>query len=253
MIKTVNIIGSGNVSHFFLHSFADRIEIKSIYCHSTEIDSSLLNRINAKVIRDLGQLPHADLNIICVKDTAIEEVVMKISSDRAVAHTSGSVSMNVLHKFSDFGVLYPLQSISKNRLQEIKEVPILIEAGSNKFEKELFDFAEKFLYKKPSIVSSEKRKKIHLSAVIANNFTNYLLYKSKNVLLDTGADFNLLKPLMTETIEKAFCIGPELSQTGPSKRNDTKVIEEQAKSIEDEEFRKLYLQFSKLIARDFNS
>jgi predicted short-subunit dehydrogenase-like oxidoreductase (DUF2520 family) len=253
MIKSLNILGSGNVAHFFLDRFFNKIEIKSIYCHSKSLDFSGFDSLQNKVVNDISELKEADLNIICVNDSAIEDVAKKISSEYAVVHTSGSVSLNTLQKFKKSGVLYPLQSISKNRLSYIEEAPILLEANTSEFEKELCDFTKEFLYKTPIQASSEHRKKIHLAAVIANNFSNYLLFKAKSELEDAGAEFALIYPLMKETLEKAFQNGPEFSQTGPAKRNDLKVIDGQLELIKDVEFKKLYLQFSKLIQRDFNS
>jgi pantothenate kinase len=77
MIKSLNILGSGNVAHFFLDRFFNKIEIKSIYCHSKSLDFSGFDSLQNKVVNDISELKEADLNIICVNDSAIEDVAKK--------------------------------------------------------------------------------------------------------------------------------------------------------------------------------
>ena len=68
--------------------------------------------------------------------------------------------------------------------------------------------------------------KIHLAAVIASNFTNHLLYESQQILEKEKIDFSWIRPLMEETIRKAFETGkPASVQTGPAKRKDQKVLD----------------------------
>jgi predicted short-subunit dehydrogenase-like oxidoreductase (DUF2520 family) len=77
---------------------------------------------------------------------------------------------------------------------------------------------------KMTVMDSVQRKWLHLAAVFANNFTNHMLFQAKAILDAEGIDFNLLKPLARETIDKAFYLMPELAQTGPARRNDEKTM-----------------------------
>jgi predicted short-subunit dehydrogenase-like oxidoreductase (DUF2520 family) len=45
-------------------------------------------------------------------------------------------------------------------------------------------------------------------------------------------DFDLLKPLIHETVDKLNYLSPEKAQTGPAKRGDRKVIETHLSSLE---------------------
>jgi hypothetical protein len=52
-----------------------------------------------------------------------------------------------------------------------------------------------------------------------------MLTVGKEVTLKAGFSFDLLEPLIIETISKAIESGPENSQTGPAFRNDKNTIE----------------------------
>ena len=75
----------------------------------------------------------ADVYIICVKDDAINIVfsqieqsgVLQTTPSPVVVHTAGSVPMGSLS-----GVLYPMQSFSKDKRVDFSEIPIFIEAAN---------------------------------------------------------------------------------------------------------------------------
>lgn len=73
-------------------------------------------------------------------------------------------------------------------------------------------------------ISSEKRKKLHLAGVIANNFTNHLYMMAGKILEEEGLDFNLLKPLIFETAHKVMLLPPYEAQTGPARRGDENIL-----------------------------
>jgi predicted short-subunit dehydrogenase-like oxidoreductase (DUF2520 family) len=57
----------------------------------------------------------------------------------------------------------------------------------------------------------------------------------------SGCSFDLLKPLLIETVNKAVDMQPENAQTGPALRNDKKVMENHLKMLsENPEFEKIY-------------
>jgi predicted short-subunit dehydrogenase-like oxidoreductase (DUF2520 family) len=98
------------------------------------------------------------------------------------------------------------------------------------------------------VMDSEQRRYLHLAAVFTNNFTNHMLFQAKAILDAEGIDFNLLKPLAKETIEKAFFMMPELAQTGPARRGDYKTMKEHLAQIEaNPELAAMYQTLSKSI------
>ncbi|RYF87624.1 MAG: DUF2520 domain-containing protein, partial [Chitinophagaceae bacterium] len=128
---TVSFVGSGNVaSHMaraFFNAGFDMLEICSRNLdHATE----LAERIHASALTEVEQMLPADLLIISVKDDAIEEVVHKLPGHFGlVVHTSGAIPLQSLSKFDRSGVLYPLQTFSKSRDIDFKEVPVCVEGS----------------------------------------------------------------------------------------------------------------------------
>jgi predicted short-subunit dehydrogenase-like oxidoreductase (DUF2520 family) len=45
----------------------------------------------------------------------------------------------------------------------------------------------------------------------------------------------ILKPLISETINKALAIGPELAQTGPARRGDLEILDQHMEFLKDDE------------------
>lgn len=167
-----------------------------------------------------------DLLILAVKDDVISSVVeqLVVGSETIVVHTSGTIPMDCLSPLGDdFGVFYPLQTFTKDRPIDFSEIPICIESVNTRVQEVLFAVG-KSLSSKVLFLTTSQRQTLHLAAVFANNFTNHMLFWAQNIMETEDLDFTLLKSLAKETIEKAFTLGPELAQTGPSKRNDRRTL-----------------------------
>ncbi len=167
-----------------------------------------------------------DLLILAVSDDALKLVaqMLVVQENTIVVHTSGSQPMDVLDILGDdFGVIYPLQTFTKEKGIDLSDTPFCIEAINTKVHEVLFSVA-KSLSNKVLVLPSEQRKSLHLAAVFANNFTNHMLFWAKTISDAEGLDFQLFKPLVKETVEKAFLMMPELAQTGPARRGDQKTI-----------------------------
>jgi len=122
-----------------------------------------------------------------------------------------------------YGVLYPLQTFSKNKAVDFSQIPICVEAINAEVEKELLKIAH-LLTEKTYILNSEKRKKLHLAAVFACNFSNYMYDIAYDIVMSAGIDFEILKPLIAETADKIKTMTPKEAQTGPAVRYDENTI-----------------------------
>lgn len=255
MINKVAIVGTGNVAwHLSEILIKNGMQISCIaarnYKHAEELAD--LRKSKAADIRSLCE--NVDLVIIAVSDDAIIEVAQQLpKGDYIVIHTSGSVSIEVLaDRFKNFGVLYPLQSFSKSKTIDFKKVPILIEGNNNETTELLDSFAKRFSGI-VEVMDSEKRGFLHLSAVIASNFVNFLAIKSYSFLENNNIDGSLLQPLMEETIARFKIHHPRDVQTGPAKRNDKKVIEKHLLQLEsDPKLQSLYRQISQQIIEEYH-
>jgi predicted short-subunit dehydrogenase-like oxidoreductase (DUF2520 family) len=167
-----------------------------------------------------------DVVIVAVPDDALSEVLGKISCHEKtlIAHTAGSIGLDVFpSKLKHTGVFYPLQTFSENRRIDFNDLPFFLEASDPFSSAILKDLAES-IGGKPWFVDTEHRKLLHVAAVFVSNFTNYMLASGKRIAEKAGFPFEVLKPLIEETILKAMVIGPENSQTGPAFRNDEGTI-----------------------------
>lgn len=224
-IRSISIVGTGNVAFHLGNALMNAgYPIADLYGRDLTKVSELSETWNCSIAEKLSDLS-GDLVIICVNDSSIQQISLEIPSTKAVVHTSGAISMEVLNSHDQFGVFYPLQTISKNRKLDFEEIPILLESNDMDLLNQLDRIAGS-LSKKSVIVSGEERKSIHLAAVFVNNFVNHLVLKSKNIMDERNLDWNLLLPLLDETVNKIKELGPLEAQTGPARRNDEKTINE---------------------------
>lgn len=167
----------------------------------------------------------ADLYILAVSDIAIREILEELQlPNKTIVHTAASVSKNVLKDTAQhFGVFYPLQSLKKE-VGHLPDIPIIIDAGDESTLKDLEVLAHSI---SDQVVEAgdEERMKLHLAAVIVNNFVNHLYALAEAYCNNEGLDFNLLLPLIKETAERIHHISPSQTQTGPAFRNDRETIE----------------------------
>ncbi|WP_083261159.1 Rossmann-like and DUF2520 domain-containing protein [Crocinitomix algicola] len=249
----VNIIGAGNVAtHLSKALFAGGVDIVSIFSRDF-INARVLSRqFGAKAVDNIQDVErNVDLNIITVKDDAIASVKNHLPKSVPVVHSSGSASIHLLEGFNDYGVLYPLQTFSKQRALDIASIPFLIEGNSIEFEQWIINFTEDYLSENAHRANTKKRGEIHLAAVFACNFTTQLLDESDSLLKSSGLDISLLHPLIKETLEKALELGPREAMTGPAKRGDNATIEKHLNQLQDEELKTIYQLLSSRIIANF--
>ncbi len=247
-IQKLSIVGLGNVgSHLYESFIQNTIQVTHVVTRSKP-DSHIL--LNSEWIKNPADLPSDQLVIICVPDDLISSIVSQIPKECPIAYTSGSVNLNTLPKREKIGVFYPLQTFTKNSPINMFEVPFFIEARSTDFASSLFDLAW-VISRSVNYASSEDRKKMHLAAVFINNFTNHLAYISKGYLDKESLDFNHLKPLLKETANKLESQDPMLIQTGPSRRNDQKIIKEHIEALDNPVHKEIYHLISKSIHQTY--
>lgn len=253
--KEVTIIGSGNVATHLAKAIKENIS-DSIHIHGrTEVSvKQLASEIKASYSVDHSNVPFdSQLYIISVSDDAVEDIVKndilkeKVNNN-LIVHTAGSIPMDILSPLSEnYGVFYPLQTFSKFKSTNFKKVPLCLEANSGFNYDKLSKYALKIsdLVKR---INSEQRQYLHLAAVFANNFSNRMFAVAEEILKEHQIDFEILIPLLNETVNKIQKSKPSSVQTGPAKRNDLKVIEKHLHLLNDhKELKELYLLISQNI------
>lgn len=226
--KRIVLIGAGNVAHHLAPAFLKAgLNLCQIYSRSIESARELGKKTGITYTADVFAVyPDCDVYVFCVSDDALLPLFksIRINKEALVLHTSGSIPMTVFESCAkNYGVLYPLQTFSKKRVLNFREIPLCIEA-SNAFSYEAVSAIARSLSDQVKDISSDKRKRLHLAAVFANNFANHLYGLAGKILEEEGLDFALLRPLIFETAHKVMLLSPEEAQTGPARRNDESIL-----------------------------
>ncbi|MBO7499280.1 MAG: DUF2520 domain-containing protein [Bacteroidaceae bacterium] len=187
--------------------------------------------------RTLESLPlEADVFVVAVKDAALTDVLRaatKGREDQLFVHTAGSMPMNLFAGLTaHYGVFYPMQTFSKERLVDFNEISVFLEtndAASMERLKMLAATLTPHVYE----LDSEGRKHLHLAAVFACNFVNHCYALSAEVLKAKGLPFSVMLPLVDETAQKVHELSPKDAQTGPAVRGDQNVMQMQAGMLAD--------------------
>jgi predicted short-subunit dehydrogenase-like oxidoreductase (DUF2520 family) len=226
----ISLIGAGNVAWHLAQLFEkNNHTILEIYSRDLSNSEKLSRKLLCtQATDDLNfSKSKAELFVIALADDALEDCIsmLKIPEECIVAHTSGSQPIAVLKNLPNpKGVFYPLQTFSKHKEVNLAKSVLCIEGSDKPTEQILLQLANE-ISKNVRLVNSAQRKILHIAAVFACNFTNHLLTISQEILEKENAPFDLMKPLILETIEKALKTNPKSSQTGPAVRKDKQIIQ----------------------------
>ena len=237
-LPEIDIIGTGNLASVLAPALEQNgFIINNVYGRDLAKAEYLANRLYQASATDQFDFSESKSNvfIIAISDGAVEEVSRELvlPDEAIVAHTSGSNPLSILGytAVNNIGVFYPLQTFSKSRRLSFDDVPILIE-GENSYTRDTLLRIGRKLSGTVQEASSRQRMMIHLAAVFASNFTNTMLVHANDILKAANLDFDLLAPLVGETFEKSFEMGPWPAQTGPARRGDLEILEKHIEMLE---------------------
>ena len=234
-IQNISIVGSGNTANYFATKLAKHgFNIVQIISRNEHTGQLLAKLVNANFEKNYFVDSSSQLVLLCVPDDQILDCAEKLclTNSAIVCHCAGSVELKVLSTFDWYGVIYPLQSLSKSTPADEIEVPFLIE--SNK--PEILEAIQSIIMTvgcESHLADSKVRLNYHLAAVFANNFTNAMLIAVEKLSIGHQLDFNLLRPLIKRTIEKIELLTPTEAQTGPAVRNDLITISKHLEVLKD--------------------
>lgn len=229
------ILGSGNVATHLVEALSnvDGANIVAIYSRNYAHAKELADKVpGAACVDKLEDIPDTDVYLFALKDSVLADVIMQVKHlgkgfpGSVWIHTAGSMPLSVFGDVAYKGVIYPMQTFSKTRALDFKNIPVFIEASCSRTQKIVFGIAA-HLSKTVVELDSEKRKYLHLSAVFANNFANHCFALAYKLLENKGIDPQCLLPLIDETANKLHSLTPMQAQTGPAVRWDENVIEKQ--------------------------
>ena len=222
------LIGAGNVAHHLAGALLKAGEnLCQIYSRTLDSARQLGMRTGISYTAEVNEVyPDGNIYIFCVSDDILPSIIktIRIPYDALILHTSGSQPMDVFKSYSKhYGVIYPIQTFSKKRELDFKEIPLCVEGNTVPVKERIKKLAEK-LSDKIYEIDSAQRKELHLAAVFASNFPNYLYQVAGKLLDNQGLSFAMLRPLIFETAHKVMLLNPEEAQTGPAKRGDESIM-----------------------------
>ena len=253
--KKIALIGTGNVACNIVKVLRNNgIEPFCIYTRSVNKVQEIQEKIGIKAVCNYSEMQDCDLVIIAVKDDAIKEVSLNLNNFKAlVVHTSGTQSSSLLNHLDNYGIMYPLQTFSKDVEVDFKQIPFLINASSA----ENLEKLKMFVKRLSDVViecTDENRSFIHMSAVYVSNFVNVMLQIGNKFLEEKGLDVSVLQPLVMETVKKAFAMGAENALTGPARRADYDTINKHKLLLSDyDDEKKIYELLTNYILKNITN
>ena len=245
------IIGSGNVAAVLGRKFkAAGHAILQIVSRNASAASALAYEWDTESANYISLINKtADVYMIAVSDNAINDIVSDLRlPGKVVAHTAASVSKEILKNVSShYGVFYPLQSLRKE-MTALPDIPVFFDGNDEIAKKKLETLAYSISPAQVTAGGDEQRLKLHVAAVIVNNFTNHLFTLAEDYCRKEGLDFKQLLPLIEETASRIKEISPEQAQTGPAIRHDKETLQKHIELLKNHpQLKNIYLLLTESI------
>ncbi len=260
--RKVIVIGAGNVASHLARAVASApgYELAAVVNRGEEGLRALLQTLppaSCTVGLPLGcdfSTMRPDIVVVSVPDGAIASVAATypgLPGNPLCLLTSGTVGREALASMSPAnGTLYPLQSFTKGIPVNFKEIPIFTDASTDGALSQT-DALARALSDHVYHADAEERRTLHIAGVFSNNFVNILLEKTREILAAKGLPLDIVRPLVENTVLKAFTAGPRESMTGPARRGDKAVMRSQHDSLP-AELQPVYEVMSRLITETFS-
>jgi predicted short-subunit dehydrogenase-like oxidoreductase (DUF2520 family) len=232
-MKTI-IIGTGNVAYHLGKRLREKnVQISQVVGRDATKTIWLADSFQATAQIDFNRIDtNADVYILAVSDNAIEKVAARIApylAHKFVVHTSGAIPSSVFKPyFQHYGTLYPLQTFSVGSQPDFNKIPVFINTSSPDTYSFYADLLKKLAqYISPNVynMTDEDRQTLHVAAVFVNNFANHLFKIGAEIVGQKNLPFDILQPLIEETVQKLQRHPPHLMQTGPAQRGDDLTVE----------------------------
>ena len=252
MAQSAVIIGAGNVAYHLTRALKEAgIDVQMVFTRSAERARQVSLELGVPATDSWDELPDsANCYLYAVTGNALPGLLSRFLAPGALhLHTAGSIGTDVFpdHK-PRHGILYPLQTFSKYKAVDFKQVPLFIEASSAESEIQLTQLAT-LLSERVYRASSDQRRHLHLAAVFACNFVNHMYSIANDLVQTSGLPFEVLQPLIAETASKISVMSPREAQTGPALRKDSQVMDKHLDLLKEfPEYQNLYALISRSIS-----
>lgn len=248
------LIGAGRLAtHLSCALIGAGHRIVQVCSRRPESACTLASAVGAEWTVDLAALRDgADVYIYAVRDDALPLVVSAVRVRGGLhLHTAGSVDIAIFSGLrSSYGSLYPLQTFTKEKQVDFREIPVFYEGNTAETEARLRALCAS-ITPKVYRIDSAGRRQLHLAAVLACNFANMLWGIASEILQKSGVPFGVMRPLIAETLDKAMALGPYAAQTGPAVRGDREVIDRHLAMLSGHpDWQRIYEEITELIYKE---
>jgi len=258
-IKKIVILGAGNVAWHLAFQIS-RIGIFTIqlYCRNKSSIKDFEDFGITEFVHDIKDIDtSASLYIICVNDdnilTLAKSLDFNMSSSQILVHTSGAQEAEILKIVSvNYGCIWPVQTLSKGIPLTNDILPFIVTSSDKMTKVSLFNFLN-YISHSVHYMDDSQKSNMHMGAVVVNNFSYHLWILIKDFCKNENIDFNILSPLIEETMHKTLIDTNQTGQTGPARRHDNKTIEKHKVAlINHSELYDLYTVFTESIKKRYN-
>ncbi|MBT2558649.1 DUF2520 domain-containing protein [Hymenobacter sp. ISL-91] len=232
------LLGAGRVAtHLAPALAAAGHAVVGLWSRSPESGAALASRlpVPATVASSLQHLPAADVYLLTLPDAVVPDVLAAacFPVGALVAHTAGALPLSLFAPYQGRlrgGVFYPLQTFGPGRAIAWASVPLCLE-GTDAAALAILHQLATSLSSDVRELDSARRLQLHVAAVWVSNFPNHLLGIGRELLEGAGLPWELLHPLIRETLDKALAQPPFAAQTGPAVRHDDATLAHHAAAL----------------------
>lgn len=163
------MIGAGNVATNIVKTLANIGETPvQIWSRTLASAETLANAVGTCATSDWDSVvKDADVYIVAVKDDAMSNVIDQLCTHckhGVFVHTAGTMSMSLFTcKAEHYGVLYPMQTFSKQKEVDFRTVPCFVEA-SDKHTLDIIMELARLLSDNVRELAESERKWLHIAA-----------------------------------------------------------------------------------------
>ncbi|MCC5914366.1 MAG: DUF2520 domain-containing protein [Balneolaceae bacterium] len=234
--ESVTIIGNGALGTALIDFFrSQKTSIKSVW-----------NSQGGEVFRDSSgtSRPHTfpnsedeagEMIFITTPDSLISDISKRLSEKdiewkgRQVVHCSGALASSELKTLNNKGAavasMHPIQTFRRGDTGDrFKNITVSLE-GDSEVTKTLENLAME-MGATPVHVDPQRKRALHLAAVMASNYLVALMHGVEEILENEGVDggISIFESLIRQTVENIFEKGTVEALSGPVARGDYEVI-----------------------------
>ncbi len=252
MAFNIGIVGCGNVAFHLVKQLQNSCTpIRTVFHPDLEKAKAFREQFTELKIGNESNKSETTIFICAVSDSSMEAVLLEYSKISPCISTSGTFDISTIDSKFPLATIYPLQTFNKSSEIEFSKVPVFLECENNEFKQEISQIAAN-LSLNTQFLKAIDRQKMHVSAVISNNFSNHFFDLANQFCEENNLNFNDLIPLIQQSVSQLGSKNPRDLQTGPARRNDQETIEKHLHLLPNN-LKLLYKQVSDSITKRFHS